>query len=84
MLKRGGHWDNSYDYEMAGMIRPRIIVTAKKANSKTVRQVVNDETTNLDAYEDLGTCGIQWQKELGQRTDSVPELEAVLRQRMRQ
>ena len=62
---------------------PEFIVAAKKAN-KTARQVMNDETENLDAEEDLGLCGTQWQEEFGQRTDGVPDLEAVRRQGMRQ
>ena len=41
---------------------PEFIVAAKKAN-KTARQVMNDETENLDADEDLGLCGTQWQEE---------------------
>ncbi len=65
-------------------IRSRIIVTARKASSKTARQVVNDKMAELNADEDLGVYGTQWQKELGQRADGVPELEAVLRRGMRQ
>ena len=65
-------------------IRSRIIVTARKASSKTARQVVNDKMAELNADEDLGVYGTQWQEKLGQRTDGVPDLEAVRRQRMRQ
>ena len=45
---------------------------------------MNDETANLDADEDLGLCGTQWQEELGQRTEGAPDLEEVRRQGMRQ